>query len=122
PAFAGGNYDTGFLERSGILSRIAPYTPPSPADEPNGAIVVEVNGPPYRVVFPDGALSVASSGAPARPRAGVGRRSSGAVVTATGNTLTSPIQGTVLSVAVEPGATVEAGQLICVIEAMKMEN
>ncbi len=34
----------------------------------------------------------------------------------------SPIQGTVLSVAVEQGAEVEEGALICVIEAMKMEN
>jgi acetyl-CoA/propionyl-CoA carboxylase biotin carboxyl carrier protein len=36
--------------------------------------------------------------------------------------LQSPIQGTVLKVAVEAGATVEEGALICVIEAMKMEN
>jgi acetyl-CoA/propionyl-CoA carboxylase, biotin carboxylase, biotin carboxyl carrier protein len=36
--------------------------------------------------------------------------------------LISPIQGTVLRVAVEQGATVEEGALVCVIEAMKMEN
>jgi acetyl-CoA/propionyl-CoA carboxylase biotin carboxyl carrier protein len=36
--------------------------------------------------------------------------------------LTSPLQGTVLKVAVEQGAEVEEGALICVIEAMKMEN
>ena len=36
--------------------------------------------------------------------------------------LPSPIQGTVLRVAVETGAEVEEGALICVIEAMKMEN
>jgi acetyl-CoA/propionyl-CoA carboxylase biotin carboxyl carrier protein len=34
----------------------------------------------------------------------------------------SPMQGTVLSVAVTPGAPVAAGDLVCVIEAMKMEN
>jgi acetyl-CoA/propionyl-CoA carboxylase biotin carboxyl carrier protein len=34
----------------------------------------------------------------------------------------SPMQGTVLSVAVEEGAAIEAGQLVCVVEAMKMEN
>ena len=34
----------------------------------------------------------------------------------------SPMQGTVLSVAVEPGAPIEAGALVCVVEAMKMEN
>ena len=36
--------------------------------------------------------------------------------------LVSPIQGTVLKVAVEQGAAVDEGALICVIEAMKMEN
>jgi acetyl-CoA/propionyl-CoA carboxylase, biotin carboxylase, biotin carboxyl carrier protein len=36
--------------------------------------------------------------------------------------LISPIQGTVLKVAVEQGASVEEGALVCVIEAMKMEN
>jgi acetyl-CoA/propionyl-CoA carboxylase biotin carboxyl carrier protein len=39
-----------------------------------------------------------------------------------GDTLASPIQGTVLKVAVEAGAAVEEGALVCVIEAMKMEN
>jgi acetyl-CoA/propionyl-CoA carboxylase, biotin carboxylase, biotin carboxyl carrier protein len=39
-----------------------------------------------------------------------------------GDTLASPIQGTVLKVAVEAGATVQEGALIAVIEAMKMEN
>ena len=34
----------------------------------------------------------------------------------------SPLQGTVLRVGVEPGASVSAGDLICVVEAMKMEN
>ena len=36
--------------------------------------------------------------------------------------LTAPLQGTILKVAVEKGAEVEEGALICVIEAMKMEN
>jgi acetyl-CoA/propionyl-CoA carboxylase biotin carboxyl carrier protein len=36
--------------------------------------------------------------------------------------IVSPMQGTVLSVAVAEGDTVEAGQVLCVVEAMKMEN
>ncbi len=39
-----------------------------------------------------------------------------------GDTLASPLQGTVLKVAVEAGASVAEGALVCVIEAMKMEN
>jgi acetyl-CoA/propionyl-CoA carboxylase biotin carboxyl carrier protein len=39
-----------------------------------------------------------------------------------GDTLASPLQGTVLKVAVEQGAEVQEGALVAVIEAMKMEN
>jgi acetyl-CoA/propionyl-CoA carboxylase biotin carboxyl carrier protein len=39
-----------------------------------------------------------------------------------GPTLSSPLQGSVLRVAVEKGQEVAEGDLICVIEAMKMEN
>ena len=48
-------------------------------------------------------------------------RSKGLVADAAG-TVTSPMQGTVLSVAVDVGSAVSAGDLICVVEAMKMEN
>jgi len=41
---------------------------------------------------------------------------------ASGDTLTSPLQGTVFKVLAEVGSVVEPGALICVIEAMKMEN
>jgi acetyl-CoA/propionyl-CoA carboxylase biotin carboxyl carrier protein len=36
--------------------------------------------------------------------------------------IVSPMQGTVLSVAVADGDTVEIGQVLCIVEAMKMEN
>ena len=39
-----------------------------------------------------------------------------------GDVLTSPMQGTILKIAVEPGAAVEEGELVAIIEAMKMEN
>jgi biotin carboxyl carrier protein len=39
-----------------------------------------------------------------------------------GNTLTAPLPGTVIEVFVKPGEKVEAGQVIVIIEAMKMKN
>lgn len=41
---------------------------------------------------------------------------------ATGDTLKAPIQGTVLKINVKPGQSVSAGEVVCVIEAMKLEN
>ncbi len=58
-----------------------------------------------------------TSGRPA-PR----RERSGAADGAASGTLVSPLQGTVLRVNVEKGQEVEAGAVVCVIEAMKMEN
>jgi acetyl-CoA/propionyl-CoA carboxylase biotin carboxyl carrier protein len=87
---------------------------------------VRVIGPPFA-----GAGAAAGNGAaPGDAVAGVAarkppRRSERAAGSGGGggsDALTSPIQGTVLKVAVEAGAAVEEGALIAVIEAMKMEN
>jgi acetyl-CoA/propionyl-CoA carboxylase biotin carboxyl carrier protein len=64
----------------------------------------------------DGAVAAGARRPPKRQRKG------GAGGGASSEDLASPLQGTVLRVAVEKGATVEEGALICVIEAMKMEN
>jgi acetyl-CoA/propionyl-CoA carboxylase biotin carboxyl carrier protein len=39
-----------------------------------------------------------------------------------GDAVTAPMQGTIVQVAVEEGAHVEEGDLVAVLEAMKMEN
>ena len=62
----------------------------------------------------------AAAGAAANRRSERGRRA--AARGASSESLPSPLQGTVLKVAVEQGAEVAEGDLICVIEAMKMEN
>jgi len=69
----------------------------------------------------DGVGPAAAAGARRPPPR---RRERGAAGSAGGppGALVSPIQGTVLRVVVEKGAEVEEGALICVIEAMKMEN
>jgi acetyl-CoA/propionyl-CoA carboxylase biotin carboxyl carrier protein len=82
---------------------------------------VKVIGPPFGGGAPalNGSAPAAGAGAKRAPRRS--ERASGASGGG-GDTLASPLQGTVLKVAVEPGAAVEEGALICVIEAMKMEN
>ncbi|MEA2457739.1 MAG: acetyl-CoA/propionyl-CoA carboxylase, biotin carboxylase, biotin carboxyl carrier protein, partial [Thermoleophilaceae bacterium] len=83
---------------------------------------VEVSGRKFDVkVIGAAPVGVATNGAaPAKKAPKRGKRS-GAAAGAPGE-LVSPLQGTVLKVAVEKGAEVEEGALVCVIEAMKMEN
>jgi acetyl-CoA/propionyl-CoA carboxylase, biotin carboxylase, biotin carboxyl carrier protein len=83
---------------------------------------VEVSGRRFdvRVIGdPSGAIATngTAAGRPAPRRERKSRGGGGAP-----GELVSPIQGTVLKVAVEQGAAVDEGALICVIEAMKMEN
>ena len=74
-------------------------------------------GPRRRVAAPAGADRVGDAAAgPQRERARRRRRRRREA------TLASPLQGNVFKVLVEQGATVEEGALICIIEAMKMEN
>lgn len=102
---------------------------PAVAGEPEPAtterVVVEVGGKRLEVVIPAG-LSLASRAShPTQARAGArrpARRNNGGSVAVHGNSLTSPMQGTIVKLAVEPGTTVAAGDLIVVLEAMKMEQ
>jgi acetyl-CoA/propionyl-CoA carboxylase biotin carboxyl carrier protein len=78
---------------------------------------VKVIGEAFAGPVANGAAATAVAKKPKRRE----RSGGGGGVSADG-TLVSPLQGTVLKVNVEKGAQVEAGALICVIEAMKMEN
>jgi acetyl-CoA/propionyl-CoA carboxylase biotin carboxyl carrier protein len=82
---------------------------------------VKVIGPPFAGAAPANGTGPAA-GAPAGRAAPRRSARAGGGGGGGGDTLTSPIQGTVLRVAVESGADVEEGALVAVIEAMKMEN
>ena len=106
-------------------NQISPYdgTPEAAAEQAaRQSVVVEVGGKRLEVSLP-GDLAV-SSGAGKGPSAGPRRaaRKGGGGAAASGDSLTAPMQGTVVKVAVEDGTTVEAGDTIVVIEAMKMEQ
>jgi acetyl-CoA/propionyl-CoA carboxylase biotin carboxyl carrier protein len=88
--------------------------------QPRESVVVEVGGRRLEVTLPAG---LGASTAPAKK--GAGPRKAGAAAgasKASGDSLTAPMQGTIVKVAVEDGATVAAGDLVVVIEAMKMEQ
>ena len=82
--------------------------------------MVEVGGKRLEVSLPAGlgASSVGTKAAAGPKRSA--KKAGGAA--ASGDTLTSPMQGTIVKVAVEDGAVVEAGDLVVVLEAMKMEQ
>jgi acetyl-CoA/propionyl-CoA carboxylase biotin carboxyl carrier protein len=88
--------------------------------EPRETIVVEVGGKRLEVSLPAG-FGAGSGGAAkkAAPKRSAGKKSGAA---ASGDSLTAPMQGTIVKVAVAEGDVVEAGQMIVVLEAMKMEQ
>jgi acetyl-CoA/propionyl-CoA carboxylase biotin carboxyl carrier protein len=82
---------------------------------------VEVDGKLFEVKVTGEALgAVAGAGARRPPRRA--ERARGAASAAASEDLVSPLQGTILKLAVEKGQEVSEGELVCVIEAMKMEN
>jgi acetyl-CoA/propionyl-CoA carboxylase, biotin carboxylase, biotin carboxyl carrier protein len=86
---------------------------------------VEVSGKRFDVRVLGDAIAPVSgnSSAPAAPRPRRDRKAgSGGAGGAGGDTLASPLQGNIFKVLVEKGASVEEGAIVCIIEAMKMEN
>jgi acetyl-CoA/propionyl-CoA carboxylase biotin carboxyl carrier protein len=85
---------------------------------------VEVSGKRFDVRVHGDALAAGNSTGPAaapRPRR-ERKGGSGGGGGAGGDTLASPLQGNVFKVLVEQGASVDEGAIVCIIEAMKMEN
>jgi acetyl-CoA/propionyl-CoA carboxylase biotin carboxyl carrier protein len=83
---------------------------------------VEVSGKLFDVKVIGEAVAGGPAPAATGKRPPKRERKSGAAAAASSESLPSPLQGTVLKVAVEQGSSVEEGDLVCVIEAMKMEN
>ncbi len=103
------------------LAELAPATTaePEPDDSDLERVVVEVSGKRLEVVLP-ASLAALRTGPGPRPRPPIRRavpRAAGG-----GNALTSPMQGTIVAVAVAEGDQVAEGDLVVVLEAMKMEQ
>jgi acetyl-CoA/propionyl-CoA carboxylase biotin carboxyl carrier protein len=110
-----------------FTNNLPAWTPDGTAEgeaaEDRQRVVVEVGGKRLEVVLP---ASLASAGAGAavasKPAKSKKRSRSGGPAAATGNALASPMQGTIVKVAVTDGDIVVEGDLVVVLEAMKMEQ
>ena len=87
--------------------------------EERQAVTVEVGGRRLEVVLPAGFAANASAGAVKKPQRSQARTAGAA---ASGDAVTSPMQGTIVKVSVEEGQEVAEGDVIVVLEAMKMEQ
>ncbi|NGO81168.1 ATP-grasp domain-containing protein [Streptomyces sp. YC504] len=109
-----------------FVNEIKPFTVTPDADDEDEAgretIVVEVGGKRLEVSLPSSlGMTLARTGlaAGAKPKRRAAKKSGPAV---SGDSLASPMQGTIVKVAVEEGQEVAEGDLIVVLEAMKMEQ
>ena len=83
--------------------------------EPSQVHTVEIDGRRIEVALP---ASFGANGTPRKKK----RKGSGAKAAVSGDAVTSPMQGTVIKVNVEEGQEVTEGEVLLVLEAMKMEN
>ncbi|MFH8887416.1 acetyl/propionyl/methylcrotonyl-CoA carboxylase subunit alpha [Streptomyces sp. NPDC017949] len=130
PAFApeGGNpftVHTRWIETE-FVNDIKAFAAPAAEeteDEPGReTVVVEVGGKRLEVSLPSSlgmTLARTAAAGGAKPKRRAAKKSGPA---ASGDTLASPMQGTIVKVAVEEGQQVNEGDLVVVLEAMKMEQ
>ncbi|WP_323099245.1 acetyl/propionyl/methylcrotonyl-CoA carboxylase subunit alpha [Intrasporangium sp. YIM S08009] len=93
----------------------------APEAEERHTVVVEVGGRRLEVSLPGG-LAIGNGAGAAKKKAPKRSGGSKGGAAVSGDSLTAPMQGTIVKIAVEDGATVAAGDLVVVLEAMKMEQ
>jgi acetyl-CoA/propionyl-CoA carboxylase, biotin carboxylase, biotin carboxyl carrier protein len=118
--FVSGDYHTSTVEKEMDLSELK--SPPRTKAKPGEPIVaersldVEVDGKRFAVTFREQLDELTRPKKPAPPK------HTGALGGGASEVLTAPMQGTIVKVLVEKGQKVKAGETVCVLEAMKMEN
>jgi acetyl-CoA/propionyl-CoA carboxylase, biotin carboxylase, biotin carboxyl carrier protein len=118
--FREGRHHTKFVEEALAGTRLPEFeqagtpSPPAAGEVAPTTIVVEVGGKRIPVRIFDPAARSAPKAPEAGARAGHGHPA--------GDVIAAPMQGTILQVLVEEGQEVAAGAVVCILEAMKMEN
>ncbi len=105
-------------------NQIAPYSGGSAEADEAGErqkVTVEVGGKRLEVVLPAGlgGIGGGAAGGAKKPKRAAGKKAGAA---ASGDSVTSPMQGTIVKIAVEEGQEVAEGDVVVVLEAMKMEQ
>src|SRR5699024_725164 len=102
-------------------NQLEPYSGAADDGEPEEReqVTVEVEGRRLEVVLPAGLGAATTAAATKKSKRGGGKKSGAAV---SGDSLTSPMQGTVVKVVAGDGDEVSEGDQVVVIEAMKMEQ
>lgn len=125
PAFTAenGSFDvyTKWIEEEWVGELPAYVDPDAPAEddaEPAQKFVVEVAGRRIEVALPSNLIF--GGGSPRKKSKK--RRGGGAKAAASGDAVVAPMQGTVIKVNVEEGQEVAEGDVVLILEAMKMEN
>ncbi len=132
PDFVAGEHSTNWVETvldlTGVGGRLTGAAPESDDAEAEPKVRrdvdVEVNGKRFSVAMwvPESSLAVAAAGGGAAAKARPRRAGGGAAAAAGTGAIAAPMQGTIVRVEVAVGDEVAAGQVVCVLEAMKMEN
>jgi len=132
PCFVAGETCHGVVESDELATRAAELAGASPVAPPSNSLLqgtagpvpttervrtVEVDGRRFEVRLSEPEPEWRALARRRRDRVGQGGAGMGG-----SDAVVSPMQGTVLSVPVADGDEVAAGQVICVVEAMKMEN
>ena len=130
PAFAGPEFSvhTRWIETE-FSADLEPQeiSPPAAEEEDRSRLTVEVGGKRLEVTIP-AVLAVSGSGSSPAPgsapaaRASRRSRSGGGVSKAAGDSLVTPMQGTIVKIVAEEGTVVSSGDTVVILEAMKMEQ
>jgi acetyl-CoA/propionyl-CoA carboxylase biotin carboxyl carrier protein len=132
PCFVAGKTCHGVVESEELAARAAELGTELPLPPPSNSLLQGKTGPSravdhVRSVEVDGRRFAVRVSEPEPEWFALGRRrrervSQGGVGAGGRDAVVSPMQGTVLGVPISDGDTVEPGQVICIVEAMKMEN